>query len=115
VTIRDNRLVLNEGKGEAPITVELDANYRAWLWVGSSKTIRTPGYVELTEAWDPKGTVTERTNVPGRTINVAQMGFYLERNNQLEVFFLPLDGNGPSLVLLLRREGAADSAKPPAR
>jgi hypothetical protein len=117
VTIRNSRLVLNEGKGEQPITIEFDANHRAWLWAGPSKTITRPAYDELVQKWDPKGTVTERITVPGRTISVAQRGFHLEGNDQLEVFFLPLEGNsGASLVLLLRREkGDGSAGSPPAR
>src|SRR5262245_3373676 len=62
VTIRQHRLVLNEGKGEQ-ITVEFDANNRSWLWAGKNKPPTTPPPPEMvplivpgaTHFWMPGG------------------------------------------------------------
>jgi hypothetical protein len=38
-------------------------------------------------------------------VTLAEPGFYLASKDQLQVFFLALDGKGPSLTLVLKRPG----------
>jgi hypothetical protein len=108
VTIRDSRLVINEGKGEKPITLELASNHVAWIWAGPNKIITVPAEeVWETDEWPDggRGLPYKVTLSPARTIVLAQQGFYVEEGGLLHVYFLG-DDQGPSLTLTLRRDSA---------
>lgn len=122
VAVKNNRLVLNEGKGEQ-ITIEFDANNRAWLWAGNKKPPTAPPppekvplltgprtYSPDNQIWIINGVgrpmIAPTISVPAPVPPVlATPGFYLQVKDQLQIYFLPIgDSDGPSLTLILKRE-----------